>query len=293
MKDKQPALVADLHLHSTFSDGYVPPAEIAQIMAAKGYRFGLTDHAFYRPMDNPAAMRAYLDAVSGLPGPGCARGFEVDFGRPWPWPADVLERTDYLIGSLHSLDLDEGFLHFGPFFNYRAGLAAEYRPTLPLGDGRRFLELCLAAIRHSLARQKVQIFGHCTLLPVVADPGHPDEYLPRWWQEEIIGLAIDSGAAIEISGAWRVPHPEFIQLAVEMGATFSMGSDGHVRRQIGDLEYPLAMVERFGLSPERLYLPPALVASPEKTEAGAEAGAQAKAAAPKESELIWAKPSAS
>lgn len=240
-----PAL--DLHNHSNFSDGQLPPEAVAQTLAAQGLRGGLADHALIHGRLRTAADFALYYAAADRS--GLYRGLEVDLGVPLTWPLRVLDEADYLIGSLHALIIGGEEHSLINYFNHRLGYKPDYRPDPVLANRDRLLEAALAAFRQGLDDWPIDILGHCTLLPGLEDD------VPEDWAEALIGLAVQRGAAIEISGLWRLPGEVFLRRALERGATFSLGSDGHTKGTYGEIAYCREMIRRVGIPAERMFTP--------------------------------------
>ena len=223
MSAREPSTIApeaspfsyDLHNHSTFSDGQLAPDAVAAVGKAKGLVVGLADHALRHGKLRSAADFAMYYATADRH--QLLRGLEVDLGIPLIWPVRVLQEADYLIGSLHGLTLDGQEHPFIEYFNHRLGVRDHYEPPAAFADRPRFLEACLAAFKKGLDDWPIAIIGHCTLLPGV------ERDLPTDWVDALIRLAVDHGAAIEISGLWRVPDESFLRRALDLGATFSFG----------------------------------------------------------------------
>ncbi|HEY3316311.1 MAG TPA: PHP domain-containing protein [Bacillota bacterium] len=237
----------DLHNHSNFSDGQMPPEGVAQALAAKGLRGGLADHALVHGRLRSAADFALYYAAADRN--VLLRGLEVDLGIPLTWPIRVLEEADYLIGSLHGLTIGGEYHSLINYFNHRLGYNPEYQPSPALADRPRVLDAALAAFRQGLDDWPINILGHCTLLPSLEDE------VPVDWAEAVIRLAVERGVAIEISGLWRLPSEAFLERALELGATFSVGSDGHTKGTHGQVGYCLEMIQRLGIPSGRLFAP--------------------------------------
>ena len=52
-----------------------------------------------------------------------------------------------------------------------------------------------------------------------------------------------------------VPRPRQIELALDAGVTFALGSDAHRRPELFDLAYPLRMIEQFRIPADRIFHP--------------------------------------
>ncbi len=101
-----------LHCHSRYSDGHASIAELADAALAQGWSYvGISDHsqsAFYAGgLDRDAIVRQHdeIDAVNArASGVRVLKGIEADIlpcGRV-DYDADVLDRFDYVIASVHS-----------------------------------------------------------------------------------------------------------------------------------------------------------------------------------------------
>jgi DNA polymerase (family 10) len=106
---------ADLHMHSTWSDGKASIAEMAQAAKARGYRYmAITDHSAYLGVTNGldgARLREQAAEVAALNGEFAARGddfrilrgVEVDITPDGglALPDDVLAGLDIVVASPH------------------------------------------------------------------------------------------------------------------------------------------------------------------------------------------------
>jgi DNA polymerase (family 10) len=106
---------ADLHMHSTWSDGKASIAEMAQAAKARGYRYmAITDHSAYLGVTNGldgARLREQAAEVAALNGEFAARGddfrilrgIEVDITPDGglALPDDVLAGLDIVVASPH------------------------------------------------------------------------------------------------------------------------------------------------------------------------------------------------
>ena len=101
-----------LHCHSQYSDGKATIAEMAAAARARGWSYlGVTDHsqaAFYASGVSRERMLAQHDEIDELNGSlsgfRILKGVEADIladGR-LDYDADLLDRFDFVIGSIHS-----------------------------------------------------------------------------------------------------------------------------------------------------------------------------------------------
>lgn len=235
--------ICDLHTHTTFSDGRLVPAEVVEIAKARGYGVGIADHcgrgSFQLQSDEQ--LQRYLQALEPLP---VLRSAELDLGNDGQVSPNLLGRCDYLIGGIHSLNLNGRRLDF---FDPEAGLPS---PEL-------ILEGILAAIEEGCRRYGFHILAHPGLLPLALRP-EQEGILDDEWDEELIALAVRYGFALELSSRWLLPGPGTIEKARSRGVKFSLGSDGHERTRVCDLAYSLEMMNKCRLGQEDVFRPPNL-----------------------------------
>ena len=269
----------DWHCHSTWSDGRATIASLAAQGRARRITLGISDHGLSdnRRLCSQQQIDAYLAALSRYP---VLRGLEIsvgDLGQPGAKPPPAgqaplpgldpdqgcpvdLGRLDYLIASLHSVYIKEGRVHATRYHNYRAGLYPGYKRSLASYQRRAFFDTWLSQLEATARRWRVTILGHFCLLPELAradasyvleeDPV-PDKEAAEFL-DATIQLCIRHRIAIEINSKSRVPHAFFLDRALELGATFSLGSDAHRLSAAGNVTFSRQMVERLGIPTSRL-----------------------------------------
>jgi DNA polymerase (family 10) len=195
----------DLHIHTTYSDGYDTLAEMVQTCASLGYEYiAITDHseraaasrtvsleALARQRDEIRRLQARFPAMTIL------HGIEVDImpdGR-LDFPDRVLETLDIVLASLHD---DAGH------------------------DPGRLTSRCLAAIAHPL----VNVITHPANRLVGQGPGYDLDF------DAVYAAAASTGTALEIDGA---PNHldmdgEHARAAAAAGVTVTIDSDCHRAR---------------------------------------------------------------
>jgi len=105
-------MMGDLHCHTTHSDGAGSPADMAREGRSRGYKYiAVSDHtknvSIANGMDAARAL-VYLDGLERLaasnPGIAVLKALEVDILKDGTLdlPDDVIERFDFIIGSIHS-----------------------------------------------------------------------------------------------------------------------------------------------------------------------------------------------
>ena len=197
-----------LHCHSTYSDGVVSIADLAQAAISRGWAYlGISDHsqsAFYAGGLSPAAIARQHDEIDELNATlgdfRILKGIEADI-RPngdLDYDDATLDRFDYVIGSVHS-------------------------------QFKMSEQAMTARILTALENPRLTILGHPTgRLLLARDPYAVDV-------EAIIEKAADTGAAIELNADprrldldWR-----FLRKAKDRGVTIEIGPDAH---SIGGLD---------------------------------------------------------
>ena len=118
---------------------------------------------------------------------------------------------------------------------------------------RYYLAYILRMVEKTFANQRVDVYGHPTVLPA-CDELYGTKFLLDW-ENAILALCLRYGIALEISGLWRAPNMEMLARAKAMGVTFSTGSDCHQPLQIGDLDYVEKAVAELNLTDEDFFVP--------------------------------------
>lgn len=105
------AMRADLHMHTTASDGNHSIAEMAAAAATRGYEFiAITDHSAALTVANGLDERRLLEQIEAIdrynaeqPEVIVLKGLEADIMQDGSIDlgADVLERLDWVVGSVH------------------------------------------------------------------------------------------------------------------------------------------------------------------------------------------------
>ncbi|MFJ7407199.1 MULTISPECIES: DNA polymerase/3'-5' exonuclease PolX [unclassified Lysinibacillus] len=105
-------IVADLHMHTTWSDGAYSVAEMGEALMSRGYHYGvITDHSQYLKVANgltPARLekqRVEIDAFNEVhPDFNLYAGTEMDIlpDGSLDFDDEVLKKLDFVIASIHS-----------------------------------------------------------------------------------------------------------------------------------------------------------------------------------------------
>ncbi len=200
----------DLHIHSSYSDGYADVNEIVhRANMLRLETIAITDHFWpsigsQRGGKNIIENRRYEieTAREDYPKLVILDGAEVDIqsnGGLAP-VAGGLEQFDIIIGSFHWVS-----------------------------DSRTWA----SALTKALQKPQFQILGHW------------DGYLSSYRDEDGQAVAqslADTGIAIELNGRYIPERTEFFELARDCGCVFSVGSDSHSVETIGQLDYQRKLV---------------------------------------------------
>ena len=228
----------DYHVHSTFSDGQHPLAEVAEAACARGIQtLGFSDHG-YAPYDTDNCMRRediprYRDACWELRAAYAGRmqiycGIEQDLFSQEP-----TDGYDYVIGSVHYLHLNGEYL---PVDWKREHL--DRAAALLGGDMLAVTEEYYRLVAQVAERTQCQLIGHFDLITKLNERCHLfDEQHPRYvaaWRQAAdtllktgIPFEINTGA---ISRGYRTgPYPAapIRRYLRDRGARFVLSSDSH------------------------------------------------------------------
>ena len=265
-------LAFDWHLHTTASDGRATATEMDSMARSLGRRIGTSEHVL---MDNARLrtldqLSAHVRSVRDL---GLPVGAEISVGDPSEaarvaFDAGALTDFDYVIASLHQVDVPQGRVQSDRYLNWRYGLFPRYAPSVANLDRAAYFETWLAALDDTLRRVPVTILGHFALAPELARPGGdvdastdpgldptPDAEAGAWL-DATIDLCVTHNVAIELNAKSRVPHSDFIARAMRRGARFTLGSDAHSLDRAGDISFGLAMVRVHAIPSDRFLQPP-------------------------------------
>lgn len=234
----------DCHAHSTCSDGVLAPDDVIAAAAGHGARGSVSDHVsrdVRYAVKSPEAFDGYTALIAHLP----YRSAEFcSHDTLWTELSDEqLSRLTHRIGSLHAVPMEDG------------SLVRMFQRDLPAGLTRAaYMARHLLAVETLADTMPIEIFAHPTLVPYALRELPAEEL----WQEEdevrLVEALRRNGICFEISNRYRA-HMRLVQRAVDHGVRISLGSDGHVPEQIGNLAWPLEVARSFGLRDDALYDP--------------------------------------
>ena len=216
---------AELHAHTTASDGVMSIAQLAQHAKDRGFHtVAVTDHSVSSAVANgldPDRLRAHIDAVreadAGIGGISVLAGSEVDIlaDGSLDYDDELLEQLDVVVASPH---------------------AALNQP--PADATRRLLR----AVEHPL----VHVLGHPTGRIINKRAGlEPDVHA-------LAAAAAENGVALEINAnPLRLDlRDEHVRIARHAGALIALNCDVHQPRHSDYLRFGVLTARRAALSPE-------------------------------------------
>lgn len=239
-------LLTDWHIHtSDFSDGEMTLSEIVEIAGKKKVQIGISDH-WIHGMKTADELERYLDALDQYP--NVYKGLEVSLNHPFEVPENLLNRLDYIIGSLHDVDVDGKRRGFGldAYFRYLLGENPNYTGPDSCWDSS-LLDEALDIFLRSLDNQPINILGHCTLLPPLFLKD-PETIFSEEWEDKLVDGLSSHGVSLEISSAWHLPHTRLLRKAYAKGVTFAFGSDSHRLNMVGDLDFCVQAARTIGIT---------------------------------------------
>ena len=219
-------IIADLHSHSTWSDGQVSIREMAEAARARGLRvLAITDHsgslgiAGGMNIESIRRQRTEIDQVQREMGDSLRllQGVEVEIlsDGKLDYPDDVLASLDVVIASVHS------------------GL-------------RQPREVITRRLLRAMRNPHVDIIGHPTGRLIPEREGADLD------MESLLATAMETGIALELNA-----HPSRLDLddiysrrAKELGIPVSINTDAHAPDQMDVLFYGVATARRGWLEPK-------------------------------------------
>lgn len=225
------ALKGDLHVHSNWSDGSAPIAEMMAAAQALGHEYcALTDHSPRLTIANglsPDRLREQLDVLDELREQFAPMrilsGIEVDIldDGSLDQEPELLERLDIVVASVHSkLKMESA--------------AMTRRMVRAVSDGQ------------------ADILGHCTGRLVTGGRGTRPE--STFDAEQVFTACRDYGTAVEINSRpeRRDPPTRLLRLALDIGCDFAIDTDAHAPGQLDFLGYGAQRAMDNGVPAERI-----------------------------------------
>lgn len=231
----------DLHLHTHFSDGTSSLEDVVRVAQNRGLTYtAITDHysAFQElpKRMTPRALHAYLQALEGV---NAFKGLEVEILDDGTVSMAPPTKTafDLILGGLHIL---QGTRFWGD--------------ATPILNPHGFVEAIRVALITAMESRLLDVIAHVTWLPPSLHH-QADTLLDAAWADSVVDAASDFDVAMELNGAWRVPHEAFVERCVHHGVKLSLGSDAHTLHAIGHTAYGVTLLQALDVPHELIYLP--------------------------------------
>lgn len=212
-------ILADLHVHTDWSDGKMSLLEVVEAARARGLRYvAITDHMRFAqaiPGLSPDDLRRQIEEIQrlneSLKDFRLLCGVEANIARDGTVdvPRDLLSQIDLVIASVHT--------HFRL-------------------SKKEMTERLVRAVED----EGVDVLGHPTGRLI----GERPAYEVDW--DEVFRRAAKAGTALEVNAnPQRLDLPaDLIRRALEYGVKFILGTDAHAQEHLDFLEYGVLTLRR-------------------------------------------------
>lgn len=235
----------DLHIHTTFSDGQESVGAIFEKSQKLGVEFGISDHILCKKLVNKDDILNYFTYLSEYP---VLAGCEIDLGQTGIIDDYITSKADYIIGSIHNVEIDGEYIRLGAYFDYRSKkklLSTKYIYSDYFCC--KALEKILKTINYETLHNPIDILGHCTVTPFFQQV---NEKFKFEWENELISICKSNKVALEISGLWVEPGIDLIARAINNGVKVTFGSDCHTQYSQEYFEYFIYAAKTIGIKKE-------------------------------------------
>lgn len=223
----------DYHLHTVFSDGRASIAERVFEAEKKGLQsiaitdhsfksltYNMTDKKFFRQCEEISAINSDVKVYHGVEGNLLPSGLDV--------PLETIKKCDILLLGFHRYIKPDELRKDKKFFltNGFAGSVAKERMT----------EVNTSAYINAMKRYPVDVLVHL---------GHRAmaDYV------KIFSAAKESGVYVELNEKHVETLEGCIDLALDMGVEFILGSDGHRKNATGSFERVEEFIRKHKIPP--------------------------------------------
>ena len=216
---------AELHAHTTASDGRLSIEELAREAASRGFHtIAVTDHSKSQPIANGLSedrLKRHIEAIR-----------EAD---------EAVEEIKILAGSEVDI-LSDGSLDYDDELLAQLDIVVASPHAALRQDPATATERLLKAIRHPL----VHIIGHPTGRIVNRREGLAPDL------KALIEAALESDTALEVNANWnrldlRDTH---LKAALDAGVKIAINTDAHDTRHFDFISYGVLTARRAGMEPD-------------------------------------------
>jgi histidinol phosphatase-like PHP family hydrolase len=126
---------------------------------------------------------------------------------------------------------------------------------VPAGlDVQTYMDAHISTVEQFAAEMPVDILAHPTLVTLPYRGLDVEELWTEERETRMVDALFYAGIAFEISARYT-PHERLVRRAVDRGVRVSLGSDGHTREQVANVQQPLATARSLGVADSALYDP--------------------------------------
>ena len=210
----------DLHIHTIYTDGSNTISEILQEAMLKNMEtIAITDHVWktstyldqYFSEIKTKRESIALKVLAGIEAKIININGDIDA------TSDIIDESEIVLGSLHSIPTDKDYAFLDP----------------NKSEDDEVINNSFEALINLIESKRADVIAHPTAS--LKKYGYKDFY--TWQIEEIASKAAKYDVAIEINVKYKVPSLKFIKICVNRGVPFSLGSDAHTLKEIGNINY--------------------------------------------------------
>jgi 3-keto-disaccharide hydrolase len=193
------------------------------------------------PVTDDASAAQFLANMQGQP---CYIAMQGE-GREWVkmFSAEAVAKFDYVFTDAMTFTADNGK-------RMRIWIPEEVGV---IEDKQQFMEMYVTRILSILNHEPIDIHANPTFLPASIAADYDELWTPER-RAKVIEAAKRNGVAIEINNTYKIPSATFIKEAKQAGVKFSFGTNNS-NKNIGRLEYSIAMVKECGLTWQDIFVP--------------------------------------
>lgn len=237
------SLLADFHTHTRYSHGRGTILENVEAACNKGLKtIAITDHGFNHlvfglSLSNLKKMRDEISALNqrfadievllGIEANIIGMDGEIDI------PASYLDAFDIILMGFHKIVKPAGWTDFWNLF------AKNALDKLGLTDKEQVRQANTAAVIKAIERYPIRILTH---------PGATINIDTR----ALAKAAAKYNVALEINASHGYMTEEYVRIAMEEGANFSINSDAHSPQRIGDFNKGIEIAKAVGVPSIRI-----------------------------------------